>query len=280
MLTCGPRYNRTTPMALVSSGAPGNPKHAAFDAISRAQLELERAVEEIDRLPAVDVHSVALAAHALNNFLTVSRGVMDLLIPVLQGHPDRQVLIWLEGLAHASDLMTHTVSQLMNNAVGVATTMRVERVEVTRLLERACAYYRRRAVPKRIDVVFQAAADVPTVQTDRVLVAAIVDNLLSNAVKFSPPDRRVWVEVRRERDGVVCDVRDEGPGLSDADQARLFEPGRRLGATPSAGEPTTGYGLAVAKNFADQLGGHLRCTSAPGRGATFSLWLPGVSAHL
>jgi signal transduction histidine kinase len=267
-------------MALVGSGVPGNPKQAALEAISRAQFELERAVEEIDRLPAVDVHSVALAAHALGNFLTVSRGVMDLLIPMLQGHPDRQVAIWFEGLSHATDLMTHTVSQLMNNAVGVSTSVRLEDVEMTRLVERACAYYRRRAAPKRIDVVFQAAADVPTVRTDRVLVAAIVDNLLSNAVKFSPTDRRIWADVRRERDGVVCDIRDEGPGLSDTDQARLFQPGRRLGTTPSGGEPTTGYGLAVAKSFADQLGGRLRCRSVLGRGATFSLWLPGVPPHL
>jgi two-component system, sensor histidine kinase LadS len=267
-------------MALVGSGVPGGPKQAAFDALSRAQSELERAVEEIDRLPAIDVHSVALAAHALGNFLTVSRGVVDLLIPVLQGHPERQVGVWLEGLAHATDLMTHTVSQLMNNAVGVSRSVRIETVDLTRLIERACAYYRRRAALKRIDVVFQTAGDVPTVQTDRVLVAAIVDNLLSNAVKFSPSDRRIWVDVRRERDGVVCDVRDEGPGLSDTDQARLFEPGQRLGATPSGGEPTTGYGLAVARSFADQLGGQLRCRSVLGRGATFSLWLPGVPPHL
>ena len=264
-------------MGLVGSGASGNPKHAAFEAISRAQVELERAVAEIDRLPAVDVHSVALAAHALSNFLTVSRGVMDLLIPMLQDHPDRQVGVWLEGLAHATDLMTHTVSQLMNNAVGVSTSLRLEHVELPRLVERACAYYRRGAAQKRIDVVFRAGADdVPTVRTDRVLVAAIVDNLLSNAVKFSPADRRILVDVRPERDGVVCDVRDEGPGLSDADQARLFEPGQRLGTTPSAGEPTTGYGLAVAKSFADYLGGRLSCTSVPGRGATFSLWVPRV----
>jgi hypothetical protein len=43
-------------MALVGSGVPGGPKQAAFDALSRAQSELERAVEEIDRLPAVDVN--------------------------------------------------------------------------------------------------------------------------------------------------------------------------------------------------------------------------------
>jgi signal transduction histidine kinase len=263
-------------MVLPWPGQPSDPKQAAIAAIAQAQAELERAVEEIDKLPPLDVHSVALAAHALNNFLTVSRGVVELLIPVLQDHPDRQIAVWLEGLSHATDLMTHTVSQLMNKAVGVQTTLRLEDVDLPSLVERACAYYQRHAGQKRIDIVFTAATDVPHVQTDRVLVAAALDNLLSNAVKYSPLDRRIWVDVRGERDGAVCSVRDEGPGMSADEQARLFGLGVRLGAVPSGGEPSSGYGLAIAKSFVDRLGGELTCASAPGRGTTFSFWLPGA----
>ena len=86
------------------AGRRSDPKGEAADAIARAQAELERAVEELARLPAVDLHSIALAAHALNNFLTVSGGVVAHLIPALRGHPDRQISVWLEGLAHATDL--------------------------------------------------------------------------------------------------------------------------------------------------------------------------------
>ena len=257
---------------------PSNPKREVSAAIARAQADLERAVQELDRLPAVDLHSIALAAHALNNFLTVSGGVVDLLIPVLQGHPDRQVAVWLEGLSHATDLMTHTVSQLMNNSAGLDTTLRLEDVDLSRGVERACAYYRRAAVHKGIQLTFHAADDLSAVQTDRVLVAAIVDNLLSNAVKYSPRDNRISVTVSTVRDGLVCRVRDEGPGLTLAEQERLFLPGVRLGPVPSGGEPSAGYGLAIAKRFTDQLGGELTCDSAPGRGTTFSLWLPRVRA--
>jgi hypothetical protein len=56
-----------------------------------AQASLEAAVAELDRLPALDARSIALAAHALNNFLTVSGAVVELLIPVLRGHPHPQV---------------------------------------------------------------------------------------------------------------------------------------------------------------------------------------------
>jgi len=263
-------------MSVGMQGRSLDPKRGVATAIAEAQANLERAVEELDRLPALDLHSIALAAHALNNFLTVSGGVVELLIPTLRGHPDRQVAVWLEGLSHATVLMIHTVSQLMNTSVGVETSLRLEDVDLPRLVERACAYYRRAADAKGIDVKFHAAADVPTVETDRVLLAAVLDNLLSNAVKYSPRDKRIWVDVEPERDGVACRVRDEGPGLSPAEQERLFLPGVRLGTVPSGGEPSSGYGLAIAKRFADQLGGEIACTSLPGQGATFSLWLPRI----
>ena len=53
-----------------------DPKREAAAAISRAQADLEHAVRELDRLPALDVHSIALAAHALTSFLTVTGAVV------------------------------------------------------------------------------------------------------------------------------------------------------------------------------------------------------------
>ena len=67
---------------------------------------------------------------------------------------------------------------------------------------------------------------------------------------------------------------DEGPGLSPADQARLYQRGVRLSATPTAGEPSTGFGLAVARDLVMRNGGDLRCESREGAGACFSIHLP------
>jgi signal transduction histidine kinase len=170
--------------------------------------------------------------------------------------------------------MAHTVSQLMNNAVGVETALRREEFDLSRLVERACTYYARGAHQKGLQLQFRGEANGLRVATDRVMVAAVLDNLLSNAVKYSPRGKRITVTVEPYGHGVVCLVTDEGPGLSPADCDRLFQPGVRLAPVPSAGEPSTGYGLAVAKRFADQLGGTLTCESMLGRGTTFSFWLP------
>ena len=105
-------------------------------------------------------------------------------------------------------------------------------------------------------------------------VAAVMDNLLSNAVKYSFPGKQIWVQMRGEVTSVVCSVRDEGPGLNQEDQAKLFQRGIRLSSVPTGGESSSGYGLAVAKELIDKLGGDLWCESTLGAGACFSFRLP------
>jgi two-component system sensor histidine kinase/response regulator len=107
-----------------------------------------------------------------------------------------------------------------------------------------------------------------------VAVAAVLDNLLSNAVKYSFPGKKIWVQLRGEMTTVVCSVRDEGPGLSREDQAKLFQRGIPLSSVATGGESSSGYGLAVAKELIDKLDGDLWCESTLGAGACFSFRLP------
>ena len=105
-------------------------------------------------------------------------------------------------------------------------------------------------------------------------MAAIIDNLMSNAVKFSPKGAVIDVSVADLGDDVEFRVRDQGPGLSDGDQRQLFQRGVRLTPQPTGDEPSTGYGLAVAKELADRLDGTLSCESTLGQGSTFAIRLP------
>ena len=73
---------------------------------------------------------------------------------------------------------------------------------------------------------------------------------------------------------VVCSVSDDGPGLNEEDKAKLFQRGIKLSSVPTGGESSSGYGLAVAKELIDKLGGDLWCESTLGAGACFSFRLP------
>ena len=242
--------------------------------IVQVREPLEHALAALERLPALDPSTVACAAHALNNYLTLAGGTVELLLAVLATHPDQQVHTWLHGLHHGTTLMTHTVSQLMSTAPTQHAALRFEPVQLSVLAQRLCHYYDPIAARKDLRILFIVSDAVPPIWTDRVVVSAILDNLLSNAVKFSPPGKRIWVHVQGDGPSALCCVQDEGPGLSPAEHARLFQRGVRLSPQPTGGEPSMGYGLAVAKELAEQLGGELWCVTAPQQGACFSLRLP------
>ena len=250
------------------------PRERVASAIAKAQAELEQALSELERMPALDPGSVAFAAHVLNNYLTVTGGTIELALKRLGEHPDAQLRTWLDGARHATSLMSRIVGQLMMNAGAVAEiAARFEKVDLPGVVRRVCGYYRDVAARKTIRVTVASAADVPPVRADRVLVAAVLDNLLSNAVKYSPPGTHIAVQVRGEPGGAVCSVKDEGPGLSRDDQARLFQRGVQLAPRPTGGESSTGYGLAVAKELVEKLGGAIWCESTLGEGATFAFRL-------
>jgi signal transduction histidine kinase len=252
-------------------------KQQVITSIVQARGSLESALADLEKLPAFDPSSVPFTAHALSNFLTVSEGTIDLLLASQSADEDPETIRLLTGLRHATNLMSRTVSQLMTNSAVGRFKFRFERIDLSHLAQRACQYYQRLGLQKSIRVLFDDTGDVPLVWSDRVAIAAVLDNLLSNAVKYSPIGKSVTVSVKIVGGDAVCSVQDRGPGLSTVDQNRLFQPGVTLSAVPTGGEPASGYGLAVAKELMDQLGGAIWVESAVGKGARFSFRLPMIA---
>ncbi len=250
------------------------PKELVAAAIAKAQANLEEALAGLEKMPAFDAGSVAFAAHALNNYLSVTGAVVELILLRLADHPDADLRTWLDGLQHANNLMTRIVGQLRNSAGTTDAVLRLEKFDLPTMVQRACGHYERVAERKSIQLAVGSPIDVPPLWGDRVLVAAVLDNLLSNAVKYSPPNTKIGVLLREELGWVVCSVQDEGPGLSPEDHAKLFQRGVRLTPKPTGGEPTSGYGLAVAKELVERLGGTIWCQSELGKGTCFSFRLP------
>jgi len=111
-------------------------------------------------------------------------------------------------------------------------------------------------------------------KADPAATLQILDNLISNALKYSPPNTTVHLHTLPEKDHVLVSVRDEGPGISEADQKKLFQKFTRLSARPTGGESSTGLGLAIVKRLAEAMSGSIQCYSTPGTGSNFTLRLP------
>ncbi|MBQ1023448.1 cell wall metabolism sensor histidine kinase WalK [Micromonospora sp. C95] len=100
-------------------------------------------------------------------------------------------------------------------------------------------------------------------------------NLLSNAVRLSPLGGAVTVATGRVGDWLWLAVADEGPGIAEADQARVFDRfWRGEAGRGGSGDRRTGLGLAIVRQIVESHGGQVAVFSRPGAGSTFVLWLP------
>ncbi len=126
--------------------------------------------------------------------------------------------------------------------------------------------------PAGVAIVREVEPGLPPVHADRDQVVQVLLNLVGNALDAMPRGGTLTVGARAAGGGVAFTVRDTGPGIAPGDLGRVFEP---YFTTKEGG---TGLGLAIADRIAEEHGGRLEASSAPGEGATFTLTLPVVAA--
>jgi two-component system sensor histidine kinase CreC len=125
---------------------------------------------------------------------------------------------------------------------------------------------------KQVDADIQIAADV-TVSGDPLLVHLAVSNLVQNAIDFSPQGGRIGVTGVKAGDRIEFCVDDEGPGIPEFAQSRVFEKFFSL-ERPDTGKKSTGLGLNFVKEIAALHGGAVEVNNLPGRGLRARLVLP------
>ncbi|MCX4460916.1 sensor histidine kinase KdpD (plasmid) [Streptomyces sp. NBC_01340] len=265
-------------MALALSGRvlPAEDRRvlAAFAAQAAVVLDRQRLQSAADQSHALAegnrIRTALLAAvsHDLRTPLAgIKAAVSSLRSQDVEWSEDDQAEL-LEGIEEGADRLDHLVGNLLDMSrlqTGTVTPL-IREIDLDEVVPMALG-----GVPED-SVELDIPETLPMVAVDPGLLERAVANLVENAVKYSPADEPVLVSASAMADRVEVRVVDRGPGVPDEAKDRIFEPFQRYGDAPRGAG--VGLGLAVARGFAETMGGTIAAEDTPGGGLTMVLTVP------
>ncbi len=245
----------------------------------RTQLENRRYAAQLRQANEAKNRFLGMCAHDLRNPLASIRGLAEFLQEPSIGplNPEQADIV---GSIHgASQSMLDLVNELLDIATIEAGELKLSLapVPLRELADKAIRLASIEAARKSTRIRLEADSASPVVALDAARIRQVVDNLLSNAVKYSPPGSLVSVRVDlagAPAPAAVLSVRDQGPGIPDAERGRLFQDFGRLSSRPTGGEKSTGLGLAICRKIIEAHHGRVEAVNQPEGGCVFSFHLP------
>ena len=148
-------------------------------------------------------------------------------------------------------------------------------VDVEQVVAESVDRNRLTAEGKNIELLVGGKAPRP-VHGDPELLGTALRNLIENAIRYSPENTKVGIGMAVKGDTVRISVKDQGPGIPEDEQDRIFERFYRVDPARSRQTGGTGLGLSIVKHIVGQHGGEVTLWSQPGAGSTFTIVLPVV----
>lgn len=218
--------------------------------------------------------AIAIVSHDLRNPLHAIHLNTELLAKVAVGRlPHERVGRAASAISRATGEMERLIKDLLDVSRIQRGTLRLEprSAEPSGLIEGALGALSATAEKRSLCLEAEVQAPLPEVVVDAERITQVLLNLIGNALKFTPPGGRVIVRSERVDEGVRFSVADTGPGIPEADHARVFE---RFYQGHRDKPPGSGLGLAIAKGLVEAHGGRIWLESRPGEGSTFTFELP------
>lgn len=241
---------------------------------SNSKVVVLKNITSFKELDVAKTNFIATVSHELKTPLAAS----DLSIKLLEDErinqltPDQQDLV--NTIKGNNQRMLKILSELLNMSQ-VETgriKMTLEQVDLKTVIENSMEAVMPVAAQKQLALLNQANMLLPLVEADKDKLIWVLNNFLSNAITYAPVGSSISVDAYRNGNEINVSVKDQGPGIEEKYQEKIFE---RYFQVPGRSDAKgSGIGLAISKEFISAMGGRVWVKSELGQGSTFGFTLP------
>lgn len=233
---------------------------------------------EITRLKQNDAmksRMLHMMSHDLKNPLAAIGGLTQMLIRKFEGYSDRQKE-YLEQIADNAVRMDSLITAVLDLELVRSALPNLQMVELGWLFRRLTNEFEPQAQDRGHTLEINMPEERLSLFADEAQLYQALSNLVDNAIKFTPDNGRIIIRTVRNANSTLVKISDNGYGVSEALQPRLFEPFYRALNQKTMGIPGNGIGLSLVKAVVEGHGGKVWFESVEDQGTTFFVELPVV----
>ena len=237
-----------------------------------------RDVSRFKRLNHNQQEFMRIVSHDLRSPLTSMQGFADMIRMGMVGDVTDKQVYFVDKILSGINQMTAIVENIQDaGRFDIETGFyEMERQQVD-LSDMAASIVQNHIIPaEKQELTLELRVDdrVPILYVDENMLTRAVTNLVDNAIKYTPNGGRVEVSIERREDDVLINVADDGYGISEENQRRLFQRHVRLERKEHRQVKGTGLGLFIVRSVAQRHGGAATVQSIMGEGTTFTIRIP------
>ncbi len=216
---------------------------------------------------------VSAVSHELRSPLTSTRQLSHMLASDRISGEDQRARVFA-ALVRESERLHTLVESLLDFGRMEGGTMlyRLEPLDPAKLAAEVTEGFRQNPAALGYNIQLRAEPGLPGVAADKEALSRALWNLLDNAVKYSPENKEIFAEVSRQDSGVTIRVRDRSVGIPRTQHKEIFK--KFVRGDPASSAKGTGIGLAMVEHIVGGHRGKILLDSEPGKGSTFTIWLP------
>jgi signal transduction histidine kinase len=243
--------------------------------VNRMSAELGRLYQQLELASKHKSQFLANMSHELRTPLNAILGYTELMADGAYGEPSEKMLGILKRLEANGKHLLGLINDVLDLSKIEAGQLVLELSDysVQDIAQTVRSTLEPLAADKKLAFKVEMASELPPGRGDGRRLTQVLINLVGNAIKFTDAGE---VAVKAEaNNGAFCvSVRDTGPGISAADQVRLFQEFQQADNAITRKKGGTGLGLAISKRIIEMHGGKIWVESQPGQGSTFAFTLP------